>query len=104
MDDYNDGYDYNEYHWSTYIIVFVLAILMFKFMTSDLAIKLLDTKKPRKENPYLRKLPPREDPPAAKPKKRIRVEPDEGPTLGDIEDEVYINGDDDLEYYDYILR
>lgn len=79
----------------------VLAILCFGLYQCNKAI---EPKKHRQENPYLRKLPPRPERPAAKPHKRIRVEPDDEPTLLDIEDEVDRNGDDDLEYYDYILR
>lgn len=72
----------------------IIAILCFGLYQCNKAMKLAE---PRRENPHIRKLLPRPEHPAAIPYKRIRVEPDS-------EDEVDRNGDDDLEYYDYILR
>lgn len=87
----------------TFILVILMFVGMCWYWNSDF-YKWVHEKPPRPENPYLRKLPPKPDLPTTQPKKRIRVEPDEGMTLLDIEDEVDRNGDDDLEYYDYILK
>lgn len=100
-------YDYDEIqpNGCSWILVALMCLCIHWYLNSDFFMW-LHRKKPEPENPYVwrRHLPPKRELPTTQPKERIYVEPDDGPTLLDIEDEVDRNGDDDLEYYDYILK
>lgn len=93
----------NEPNAFTYVLVVLYVWAVCAFANSDF-YKSLHKRPETPENPYKQKVYVKPDLPETKPKKRQKVEPDEGMTLLDIEDEVDRNGDDDLEFYDYILK